>query len=100
MNGAVLVFPSTLVVDPRASAGNYELSLPSDTVFAEEDGVETAFQEVQLDAVGGGPMLAKLGWELERTPPGFWLTSRVSWQDFRDGFRPGIGREEWTRAYG
>ena len=78
----------------------YELSLPSDTVFAEEDGVETAFQEVQLDAVGGGPMLAKLGWELERTPPGFWLTSRVSWQDFRDGFRPGIGREEWTRAYG
>ena len=27
-------------------------------------------------------------------------TSSVAWQDFRDGFRPGIGREEWTRAYG
>eukprot|EP00964_Phaeocystis_antarctica_P054676 scaffold32169_cov50-Phaeocystis_antarctica.AAC.4 len=24
----------------------------------------------------------------------------LAWQDFREGFRPGIGREEWTRAYG
>ena len=76
---------------------DYELSLPSDTVF--EGSV--AFQEVQLDGVGDGPMLAKLGWELTRSEEdGAWRTSSVAWQDFRDGFRPGIGREEWTRAYG
>jgi hypothetical protein len=56
---------------------------------------------VQLDAAGGGPMLAKLGWELERDRDrGWWRTSSLAWQDFREGFRPGIGREEWTRAYG
>ena len=80
---------------------DYELSLPSDTVFADE---RHCFQEVQIDALGGGPMLAKLGWELERSEApeqrGCWLTCSVAWQDFRDGFRPGIGREEWTRAYG
>jgi hypothetical protein len=57
--------------------------------------------QVQLDAAGGGPMLAKLGWELERDRDrGWWRTSSLAWQDFREGFRPGIGREEWTRAYG
>ena len=44
----------------------YELSLPSDTVLSELSGEGHAFQEVQLDAAGGGPMLAKLGWELKR----------------------------------
>ena len=31
---------------------------------------------------------------------GEWLLDRLDWQDFRDEFRPGIGREEWMRICG
>lgn len=62
---------------------DYELSLPSDTVYDADDAC--AFQEVQLDGIDGGPMLAKLGWELSRRRDGAWLTTSIAWQDFRDG---------------
>tara|TARA_B110001452_G_scaffold184347_1_gene154950 strand:- start:574 stop:1227 length:654 start_codon:yes stop_codon:yes gene_type:complete len=63
----------------------YELSLPSDTVYSDDaNGCECAFQEVQLDEVGGGDMMVKIGWELQRMR-GCWLTSSIAWQDFRDG---------------
>lgn len=29
-----------------------------------------------------------------------WLLDGIDWQDFRDEFRPGIGREEWERICG
>jgi hypothetical protein len=29
-----------------------------------------------------------------------WLLAGIDWQDFRDEFRPGIGREEWERICG
>ena len=29
-----------------------------------------------------------------------WLLDGIDWQDFRDDFRPGIGREEWERICG
>merc|ERR1711862_1018617 len=45
-----------------------------------------------------------LGWTLERRVmndgAASWLVDGVDWQDFRDQFRPGIGREEWMRVYG
>ena len=31
---------------------------------------------------------------------GSWLVDGIDWQDFRDRYRPGIGREEWMRICG
>ena len=45
-------------------------------------------------------MLAKLGFEMVRREDGVWLFDSIIWHDFRDGFRPGIGQEEWPRICG
>lgn len=46
-------------------------------------------------------LLAVTGWQLEqREEDGAWLVDSIDWQDFRDDFRPGIGREEWMRICG
>ncbi|KAL3906208.1 MAG: hypothetical protein SGILL_009362 [Bacillariaceae sp.] len=46
-------------------------------------------------------LLVAAGWSLERrTSDGAWLLDGVDWQDFREDFRPGIGREEWERICG
>jgi hypothetical protein len=29
-----------------------------------------------------------------------WLVDGIDWQDFRERYRPGIGREEWERICG
>ena len=80
----------------------YQYSFPSDTYYI--DG-SRAFQEVQFDsrpdaASGAAALLAKLGWELVRGPDGCWRTDAVSWHDFRDEFRPGVGQDEWPRICG
>jgi hypothetical protein len=41
-------------------------------------------------------LLIITGWEL-RQQDGAWLVDRIDWQDLRDEFRPGIGRDEWRR---
>ena len=69
---------------------------PSDMISL--DGL-TAFQEVSLLAADDSAKLATLGWELCRVD-GCWLTSGISWHDFREGWRPGIGQEEWDRSFG
>ena len=59
-----------------------------------------AWQEVVLED-RDGEMLVKMGWELEKRPSdSCWLTCAISWHDFRDAFRPGIGQEEWDRSFG
>ena len=35
-----------------------------------------------------------------REDDGAWLIDGIDWQDFRDDYRPGIGREEWERICG
>ena len=77
--------------------GAYRAAFPSDTVELDED---CAWQEVGLEAPEDGELLAKLGWSLRRRSDGCWLTDAVSWHDFRTGFRPGIGEEEWDRSFG
>ena len=68
-----------------------------------------------------GKKLATLGWELRRTMPPddltsgaglasgesdrssdgcSWLTHSITWHDFREAWRPGIGQEEWDRSFG
>jgi hypothetical protein len=43
-----------------------------------------------------GELLLITGWQLrQRGEDGAWLIDGIDWQDFRDEFRPGIGREEW-----
>jgi len=77
----------------------YTLQFPSDAVEDLEDGtcwVECRFREPET-----GKLLAVTGWELKRRKQdGAWLIDRLDWQDFRDEYRPGFGREEWIRVFG
>lgn len=71
------------------------VTFPTDTCSFEEG---TAWQEVVVED-DAGAMLAKLGWSLTLVD-GCWRTDDVSWHDFRDEFRPGIGQVEWDRSFG
>lgn len=80
----------------------YLASFPSDTVELDDT---RAWQEVCLEAPADGdgeePLLVKMGWSLvRRGADGCWVTEAISWHDFREGFRPGIGEEEWDRSFG
>ena len=73
---------------------------PSDTCCLDD---EEAWQEVTFECVGSrgeNTLLAKLGWSLVRDRGGCWVTDEITWHDFRDSFRPGIGQEEWPRICG
>mmetsp|Transcript_83416 Transcript_83416/g.135222 ORF Transcript_83416/g.135222 Transcript_83416/m.135222 type:complete len:248 (+) Transcript_83416:169-912(+) len=86
---------------------NYDHHFPLDTYYIDE---ARCFVDVQFDAPenGGGDkkgrkwngMLAKLGFEMIRNDDGHWVYDSIIWHDFRDGFRPGIGQEEWPRICG
>ena len=81
-----------LLLEPAA----YRAAFPSDTVELDD---AHAWQEVSLEDDAGN-LLAKLGWSLQRRRDGCWVTEHVSWHDFREGWRPGIGEEEWDRSFG
>ena len=86
---------------------SYDHHFPLDTYYIDDNRV---FVDVQFDAPEGGGgdgkgrkwhgMLAKLGFEMVRREDGVWLFDSIIWHDFRDGFRPGIGQEEWPRICG
>lgn len=59
----------------------------------------TAWVECRLRHQSNNSLLAILGFQLIQNPDndGAWLVAGMDWQDFRDKFRPGIGREEWMR---
>lgn len=77
---------------------NYQLYFPGD-VFEYEEG--KAWVESQLRHVEDGKLLAIVAWSfVQRESEGSWLVDSIDWQDFRDEFRPGIGREEWMRICG
>ena len=77
---------------------SYIATFPTDTFSLDDDG---AWQEVHLESPdGSGEVYAKLGWSLRKRGDGCWLTDEVSWHDFREEWRPGIGEEEWDRSFG
>jgi hypothetical protein len=89
-----------LVQDRGDGSGdaNYALHFPGDVVDY-QDGCG-CWVETQLRHPVSGRLFAILGWSLVSDENGAWLVDRLDWQDFRDDFRPGIGREEWMRICG
>ncbi len=76
---------------------NFEISFPTDPL----DYGETCWVECRLRSALDDELLVALGWSLEkRLSDGAWVISSLDWQDFRDVYRPGIGREEWERICG
>lgn len=58
----------------------------------------TAWVECRLRDKRDNSLLVSTGWQLRRRDTdGAWMVAGIDWQDFRDKFRPGIGREEWMR---
>ena len=61
----------------------------------------TAWLECRLRDEQSDTLLVVLGWSFkQRECDGAWLVNGIDWQDFRETFRPGIGREEWERICG
>lgn len=75
----------------------YSLSVSED-IIDYNDG--KCWVQAQLRHPTNGQLYAILGWSLKRNTEGAWLIDWLDWQDFRDEFRPGYGREEWMRICG
>lgn len=88
-----------LVQDSDDGSGDatYALYFPGDVVDY-HDG--RCWIETQLRHPVNGKLFVIIGWSLVRDESGAWLVEGLDWQDFRDEFRPGIGREEWMRICG
>jgi hypothetical protein len=79
-------------------AEEYTISFPSD-ILDFEDG--TCWLECRLRGKETNELLVAMGWSLKRRKiDGAWVVDELDWQDFRDEYRPGIGREEWMRICG
>lgn len=80
--------------------GYYTVEFPWDTLDY-CDG--TAWVECRLREKHSDALLVVLGWSMkQRASDGdsCWLIGGIDWQDFREKYRPGIGREEWERICG
>mmetsp|Transcript_27686 Transcript_27686/g.81366 ORF Transcript_27686/g.81366 Transcript_27686/m.81366 type:complete len:307 (-) Transcript_27686:37-957(-) len=85
-----------LVTAPDAE--EYVVSFPSEAL---DYGDGTCWVECRLRGVDDDALLVVMGWSLQkRHSDGAWLVEAIDWQDFRDSYRPGIGREEWERICG
>ena len=79
-------------------APKYVATFPTDPVGHDDT---TSWLECRLRDATTDELLVVSGWDLKRRESdGAWLIDGLDWQDFRDGFRPGIGREEWERICG
>lgn len=77
---------------------NYKMDFPTDPLDY-HDG--KCWVECRLRSNTSGELLVAMGWSLEqRETDGAWLVAALDWQDFREPYRPGIGREEWERICG
>lgn len=86
------------ILTGREPAPKYVATFPTDPVEQDE---ETSWLECRLRDATTDELLVVSGWDLKRREDdGAWLIDGLDWQDFRDGFRPGIGREEWERICG
>ncbi|KAL3816548.1 hypothetical protein ACHAXA_011847 [Cyclostephanos tholiformis] len=78
--------------------GRYVVEYPHDALDY-YDG--SAWLECRLRDGVSDALLAVLGWSMKRRDDdGAWLVDGIDWQDFREDYRPGIGREEWERICG
>lgn len=86
------------ILTGQEPAPKYVATFPTDPVEEDEN---TSWLEVRLRDATTDSLLVVCGWDLKRRESdGAWLIDGLDWQDFRDGFRPGIGREEWERICG
>ena len=86
------------ILTGQEPAPRYVATFPTDPVEEDEN---TSWLEVRLRDATTDELLVVSGWDLKRRESdGAWLIDGLDWQDFRDGFRPGIGREEWERICG
>jgi hypothetical protein len=75
---------------------DYVLDFPTEPL---DFGDGTCWIECRLRDKQSGELLVITGWDLcqrdggENDSP--WMVDWIYWQDFRDEFRPGVGREEW-----
>lgn len=82
---------------------DYVIDFPTDVLAFDDDEcwLECRLRGGGVD--GGGTendeLLVVLGWTLHRID-GAWRVHQLDWEDFRDAYRPGIGREEWERICG
>ncbi|KAL3770862.1 hypothetical protein ACHAWO_007171 [Cyclotella atomus] len=74
----------------------YMIEFPYDTLDY-HDG--TAWVECRLRNKQTDLLLVVIGWSLQHSGDR-WLVDGMDWQDFREKYRPGIGREEWERICG
>jgi len=88
--GAALERPNNQYSILVGEAEEFRLDFASELNF--EDG--TCWLECRLRDQQEHDVLVITGWDLVQED-GVWLVDRVLWQDFRDDFRPGVGREEW-----
>uniref|UniRef100_A0A7S3LF56 Uncharacterized protein n=1 Tax=Amphora coffeiformis TaxID=265554 RepID=A0A7S3LF56_9STRA len=58
----------------------------------------TAWVECRLRDKKDDSLLVSTGWQLQRNSEGAWMVAGMDWQDFREKFRPGVGRQEWMRV--
>ncbi|CAB9513411.1 expressed unknown protein [Seminavis robusta] len=77
----------------------YVADFPTEAV--ETGGEGKCWLECRLyDKNNDGELLVVSGWDMQQNPVnGEWLIDRIDWQDFREAFYPGLGREEWARAF-
>jgi len=87
-----------ILVNEEEGSSDYDIYFPSDIVDY-DDG--RCWLECHILNPIDNSLMIILGWDLERRKEDYaWLVNGLDWQDFRDAYRPGIGREEWTRVYG
>ena len=75
----------------------YTIEFPWDTLDY-YDG--TAWVECRLRDKLSDELLVVLGFSFQKSIDEAWLVDSIDWQDFREKYRPGIGREEWERICG
>ena len=78
---------------------DYVIDFPTDPLEDYDEG--TCWLECRLRGGYDDELLVVLGWSLkQRASDKAWLIDTLDWQDFRELYRPGIGREEWERICG
>jgi hypothetical protein len=89
--------------EEEGEGGAYRAVFPSEPlVFQDDDDAlgRTAWVECQLRHPVTDALLVAMGWQLREEEDASWRMERIDWQDFREPFRPGVGREEWMRICG
>jgi hypothetical protein len=97
------------------SSSSYWVEFPTDALEWDD---HECWIECRLRSPNDDQLLCVLGWTLQKNvadgqqdndsnikdnhqdAAACWYLQALDWQDFRDAYRPGIGREEWERICG